>query len=139
MQRQAYLRGRRDSLNVRPKVADMCLMQILLNGNSQELVLMFAEGSADDSSTDFDKAWKALLTSFAAAAAYTLVASQWPALKSFPVFSWVGLPAATAWGWELAPSMGYIGQGMIMGPRTAVSMLLGAIAGAPCPSTSFQI
>ena len=104
-------------------------MQISINGGSHKLVLRCAEGPADDSSTDFDKAWKALLTSFAAAAAYTLLASQVPALKSFPIFSWVGLPAATAWGWELAPSMGYIGQGMIMGPRTAVSMLLGAIAG----------
>lgn len=41
------------------------------------------------------------------------------------------LQAATRWGWVLTPSMGYIGQGMIMGPRTAFSMLAGAIAGAP--------
>ena len=39
------------------------------------------------------------------------------------------LQSATAWGWVLAPSMGYVGQGMIMGPRTAFSMLGGAIAG----------
>jgi hypothetical protein len=50
-------------------------------------------------------------------------------LKTFPVFSWVGWAAATQWGWDLTPSTGYIGQGMIMGPRTAISMLLGAITG----------
>lgn len=27
-----------------------------------------------------------------------------------PVFDWLGLPAATAWGWVLQPSPGYIGQ-----------------------------
>lgn len=80
-------------------------------------------------STEFETAWKALLVTFAAAGVYTLAASQWKVLKSFPVFTWVGLPGLTAWGWELAPSLGYVGQGMIMGPRTAVSMLLGAIAG----------
>ena len=65
---------------------------------------------------------------------------QVPALRSFSVFSWVGLRAATAWGWELAPSMGYVGQGMIMGPRTAFSMLAGAVTGQqrhrPCTLTS---
>lgn len=87
--------------------------------------------SADVASghTEFDKAWRVLLSSFAAATAYTLAAVQWPVVKSFPVFSWIGLPSVTAWGWELSPSLGYVGQGMIMGPRSAVSMLLGAIAG----------
>lgn len=45
------------------------------------------------------------------------------------MFDWVGLPAATAWGWVLQPSAGYIGQGMIMGPKTAWSMMAGAITG----------
>ena len=79
--------------------------------------------------TEFDRAWKVLLSSFAAATAYTLAAIQWPVLSSFPVFTWVGLPSASAWGWQLSPSLGYVGQGMIMGPRSAISMLLGATAG----------
>jgi hypothetical protein len=45
------------------------------------------------------------------------------------VFDWVNLPAATAWGWVLQPSAGYIGQGMIMGPKTAWSMMAGAVTG----------
>ena len=32
----------------------------------------------------------------------------------------------------LSPALGYVGQGMIMGPRTAVSMLAGALAGWAC-------
>jgi len=59
--------------------------------------------------------------------------------------SWLGLPAATKWGWSLRPSLGYVGQGlvgsnisfiltfslpgMIMGPRTGVSLLTGAVVG----------
>jgi len=46
------------------------------------------------------------------------------------VFDWLHLPAATAWGWVLQPSAGYIGQGMIMGPKTAWSMMAGAVTGA---------
>ncbi len=51
-----------------------------------------------------------LLWTFAAAGVYTLVSSRVAWLKSFPVFTWVGLPAVTAWGWDVTPSMGYIGQ-----------------------------
>eukprot|EP00803_Ostreobium_quekettii_P003250 evm.model.scf_709EXC.8 EVM.evm.TU.scf_709EXC.8 scf_709EXC:60379-67519(-) len=49
--------------------------------------------------------------------------------KDFPVFSWLGFKAATEWGWILSLKMGYIGQGMIMGPRTCWSMLAGALTG----------
>ena len=41
---------------------------------------------------------------------YTLIASHVKWLKSFPVFTWLGLPVVTAWGWDVTPSMGYIGQ-----------------------------
>lgn len=73
--------------------------------------------------------WNTLLYAFLGGGGYTLASAAVPALKSFPVFTWAGLPAATAWGWEVAPSAGYIGQGMIMGPRTSLSMLAGAIFG----------
>ena len=82
-----------------------------------------------DSYTDWEAAWQALLWSFAGASVYTLLASLIPAIHSFPVASWVGLRVVTDWGWEVTPSMGYIGQGMIMGPKTALSMLAGAVAG----------
>jgi hypothetical protein len=49
--------------------------------------------------------------------------------RVWPIFDWVHLPAATAWGWVFQPSAGYIGQGAIMGPKTSLSMLGGAITG----------
>lgn len=55
--------------------------------------------------------------------------------RKLKVFDWLGLPAATAWGWVLQPSAGYVGQGMIMGPKTAWSMMAGAITGV---LTSFK-
>lgn len=96
--------------------------------------MLFADLTSHDSGPSsgmaaWESAWKALLYSFAAAGTYSLAAGQIPAIKTFPIATWVGLPAVTAWGWDLTPSMGYVGQGMIMGPRTAFSMLGGAVAG----------
>ena len=86
--------------------------------------------SGSEDREEWERAWAALLWTFAAAAAYTLASAYTPAIKSFPLFTWLGLPGVTAWGWEVAPSMGYVGQGMIMGPKTALSMLGGALLGA---------
>eukprot|EP00884_Botryococcus_braunii_P006444 jgi/Botrbrau1/15800/Bobra.4_1s0150.2 len=87
------------------------------------------ESAPEEETVKWGDAWTALLVSFAIAGVYSLIASQVSWLKTFPVFTWVGWSAATAWGWDLTPSTGYIGQGMIMGPRTAASMLCGAVAG----------
>jgi len=35
----------------------------------------------------------------------------------------------TSWYWTFTPSLAYVGQGMIMGPKTGFSMLIGAILG----------
>ena len=76
------------------------------NALAETLVL-----SADPEDTgEWARAWSMLLWTFAAAGVYTLVSSRVAWLKSFPVFTWVGLPAVTAWGWDVTPSMGYIGQ-----------------------------
>ena len=56
-------------------------------------------------------AWRTLLGAFTVGGGYSLLGAAVPQLQSFPVFSWVGLPGVTAWGWELALSPGYIGQG----------------------------
>ena len=61
--------------------------------------------------TDWEAAWQALLVAFAGAGFYTLVATWLPAVRTFPVASWLGLHEVTAWGWEVTPSMGYIGAG----------------------------
>lgn len=39
------------------------------------------------------------------------------------------METVTRWGWTLSPQFGYVGQGMIMGPKTCVSMLGGALIG----------
>lgn len=37
--------------------------------------------------------------------------------------------AAAVYGWKLGANVGYVGQGMIMGPRVCISMLAGAVIG----------
>jgi OPT family oligopeptide transporter len=62
--------------------------------------------------------WRVLFGSFLLSAAYTLSSHFLPILKNLPVMSWLGFPVATAWFWSLQPSLSYVGQGLIMGPRT---------------------
>ena len=69
---------------------------------------VFDEG---EKKADMAGAWRTLLGAFAAGGSYSLLGAAAPQLQSFPVFSWVGMPGVTAWGWELALSPGYIGQG----------------------------
>ena len=69
-----------------------------------------SEADLTKNTTDMAGPWRTLLLSFLAGSGYTLLAAAVPRLHSFPVLSWVGLPAATAWGWQLTPSTGYIGQ-----------------------------
>lgn len=44
---------------------------------------------------------------------------------SIPLFG----SAAAVYGWKLGANVGYVGQGMIMGPRVCISMLAGAVIG----------
>ena len=73
--------------------------------------------------------WCLLFWSFALSGGYTLLAHFVPILKNLPVLDWLGYPAATPWFWSLQPSLSYVGQGLIMGPRTTLSMLLGTVIG----------
>ena len=78
---------------------------------------------------EWSTTWSTLLGSFGLAGSYTMLSGFVKQLKEFPLLSLVGWESATRWGWVLSPSFGYIGQGMIMGPRTAWSMLGGALIG----------
>ena len=84
---------------------------------------------AEESIEDPSQMWVPLGASFALSFAYHLAAWAWPALRAWDVFGSLGWSAPGHWGWVLQPSMGYIGQGVLMGPRVALSMLLGAIVG----------
>ncbi|CAG9467822.1 unnamed protein product [Pedinophyceae sp. YPF-701] len=88
-----------------------------------------ARGGEGGAGADPDSTWRLLGRCFAGGFMYT-VASHLPRLgwmRSFDVLGWVGVGRAAAWGWVLQPSAGYIGQGIIMGPRTGFSMLGGAV------------
>lgn len=86
-------------------------------------------GEDSGEAVEWSTTWSTLLGSFGLAGSYTLLSGFVTQLKQFPVLSLVGWESATRWGWVLSPSFGYIGQGMIMGPRTAWSMLGGALIG----------
>lgn len=73
--------------------------------------------------------WRALAMSFGvsfgvSAFAYAALPAADPSLH---VGTWVGLPHLTTWKWTLRLSLGLVGQGMIMGTKSALSLLLGAV------------
>ncbi|PRP76763.1 hypothetical protein PROFUN_14888 [Planoprotostelium fungivorum] len=73
--------------------------------------------------------WKVLGISFGISAGYTLLGYFLPVLKNIPLGTWVGLSVLTSWYWVITPSLSYVGQGMIMGMHTNMSMLAGTITG----------
>jgi uncharacterized oligopeptide transporter (OPT) family protein len=70
--------------------------------------------------------WTALGYSFAASAAMTLSAYFVPVLFALPLF---GQYFAREWLWTFTPSLSYVGQGVIMGFPTTLSMAAGALVG----------
>lgn len=79
---------------------------------------------------DSTKGWKALAWSFSGSAAFTILSYYIPVLYAMPLFDF--LPPhnlASMWGFWFTPSLNYIGQGIIMGLPTTVSMTAGAIVG----------
>eukprot|EP00026_Physarum_polycephalum_P003986 Phypoly_transcript_04003.p1 GENE.Phypoly_transcript_04003~~Phypoly_transcript_04003.p1 ORF type:complete len:681 (+),score=94.37 Phypoly_transcript_04003:110-2152(+) len=70
-----------------------------------------------------------LLASFLCSSAILFATYFIPVLGNMPVMTWIGLPVLTMFSWTFTPSLSYVGQGMIMGPKTGVSMILGALFG----------
>ena len=91
----------------------------------------------DDDDDDDDKVmsgnqgWKALLWSFSGSAAFTVLSYYIPVLYAMPLFDWItpSHDLAATWGWWFTPSLNYVGQGIIMGLPTTVSMTAGALVG----------
>ncbi|CAD6885829.1 unnamed protein product [Tilletia controversa] len=75
--------------------------------------------------------FQALLWSFGGSALFTLASFFVPVLYAIPIFDPIcpGHNAAAMWGWWFTPSLSYIGQGIIMGLPTSLSMSLGAFVG----------
>ncbi|KAL9936542.1 hypothetical protein V8E36_004610 [Tilletia maclaganii] len=80
---------------------------------------------------DSREGWRALLWSFGGSSLFTLASFFIPVLYAMPIFDPIcpGHNAAAMWGWWFTPSLSYIGQGIIMGLPTAISMSLGALIG----------
>ncbi|KAM9992407.1 hypothetical protein ACTFIY_009862 [Dictyostelium cf. discoideum] len=74
----------------------------------------------------WDKKVKVLFYSFLVSFIYTMLIYFFPILSSIPIF---GNYVKNTFFWTLTPSFSYVGQGMIMGTRTGVSTLVGAIIG----------
>ncbi|KAG6373370.1 OPT oligopeptide transporter protein-domain-containing protein [Boletus reticuloceps] len=70
--------------------------------------------------------WVDLIYSFLASGVMTLAAYFFPIVFSVPLF---GKYLAREWLWSFTPSLSYVGQGIIMGFPTTLSMNLGMLVG----------
>ncbi|KDQ15904.1 hypothetical protein BOTBODRAFT_31353 [Botryobasidium botryosum FD-172 SS1] len=70
--------------------------------------------------------WTTLGWSFAASGSMTLAAYFFPVIFAIPL---LGDYLASKWLWTFSPSLSYVGQGIIMGFPTTVSMNLGMLVG----------
>lgn len=70
--------------------------------------------------------WNSLVWSFGFSAFVSLAAYFFPVLFAIPLF---GVYLAKHWLWYFTPSLSYVGQGIIMGFPTTVSMNLGMFVG----------
>ncbi|CAM0142125.1 unnamed protein product [Umbelopsis sp. WA50703] len=91
--------------------------------------------SHEDSDEDFEAKWalkwRALLVSFSVSSLYTVTTYFFPIAYALPIFNWLSLGFIDfkAWDWYFTPSLSYVGQGIIMGLPTTLSMLLGCVVG----------
>ncbi|CCA72935.1 related to Iron transport protein 1 [Serendipita indica DSM 11827] len=84
------------------------------------------EARDEDSSVSVQQGWSPLVWSFAAACFITILSYFFPVVFAMPIF---GLYLAREWLWYFTPSLSYVGQGIIMGFPTTVSMNLGMFVG----------
>ncbi len=83
-------------------------------------------GGAARASSEPRTPWRALAISFACSFGLSALTTFVPSLANLPILTWIGLPELTRWKWTLRLALSYVGQGMIMGSRSAFSLLLGA-------------
>lgn len=85
-----------------------------------------AEDNIDEREVVQQEGWEDLLMSFLASGAMTLAAYFFPIVFAIPLF---GKYLAREWLWSFTPSLSYVGQGIIMGFPTTLSMNLGMLVG----------
>ncbi|KAL1949760.1 hypothetical protein VTO73DRAFT_8641 [Trametes versicolor] len=105
---------------------------VLASSEDDEAITYVAEADetdalhAPEAEIAEEEGWGALSWSFAASGIMTLAAYFFPVVFSVPLF---GSYLASAWLWTFTPSLSYIGQGIIMGFPTTLSMNLGMLVG----------
>ncbi|KAI8984298.1 OPT oligopeptide transporter protein-domain-containing protein [Mycotypha africana] len=107
--------------------------------NSEEQPLLARQRQQEEQPTmddaHFEQSWtiklRGLVLSFTISSLYTLLSYFVPTIYYMPIFNWItfGWVDFQAWEWTLTPSFSYVGQGIIMGLPTTLSMLLGCIIG----------
>ncbi|CEP11788.1 hypothetical protein [Parasitella parasitica] len=94
-----------------------------------------SDEASEQAQKSFEYSWSlkvhGLIASFTISSLYTLSSYFLPAVNAIPIFNWItfGLIDFNAWQWYFTPSFSYIGQGIIMGLPTTLSMLLGCVVG----------
>ncbi|KAF5367511.1 hypothetical protein D9758_003763 [Tetrapyrgos nigripes] len=83
-------------------------------------------GSDPDGPSVKQTGWHELIWSFLVSAIMTLAAYFFPIVVAIPLF---GNYLAREWAWTFTPSLSYVGQGIIMGFPTTLSMNLGMFLG----------
>lgn len=104
------------------------------NGNGQNLPglphLSLSRTMTTDPSKIRDDAWQlkiqVLFGAFVISFLTSIMSHFLPILTSLPIFGW---NAKNNWEWSFDVSWAYVGQGIIMGLPTTLSMLLGCIVG----------
>ncbi|KAJ9065593.1 OPT super [Entomophthora muscae] len=82
----------------------------------------------DRSEEELTLQWQAFLATFGVSGTSTLLITKYPRYAKWPIFNWIH-PKAYDWQWLFSPTLSYMGQGIIMGLPTCLSMLLGAVVG----------
>ncbi|KAG8969468.1 hypothetical protein FRC03_002744 [Tulasnella sp. 419] len=84
------------------------------------------EDISDSPDGRIEHSWQTLGWSFTLSGCLTLLAYFFPIVFSIPLF---GRYLAREWLWSFSPSLSYVGQGIIMGFPTTLSMNMGMIVG----------
>lgn len=94
--------------------------------NGQRVERLSIDNNETRSQNNWREKMKLLTIAFTSSALYTLTVYFVPAARKLPIF---GRGVARKWLWNLNPSLGYVGQGIIMGPSVTTHMLVGALIG----------
>ncbi|KAI0084123.1 oligopeptide transporter [Irpex rosettiformis] len=103
---------------------DVAEENVVMNPEPENIGLL--RDAIIESVTEESEGWTSLIWSFVASGVMTLAAYFFPVIFSMPLF---GRHIAEDWLWTFTPSLSYIGQGIIMGFPTTISMNLGMLVG----------